>query len=228
VIVLAFDTTTRAGSVAVVRDGTVVYEAAGDPARTHGQRLPADLMRAMEATGLDIAAVDLIAVAAGPGSFTGLRVGIATAQGLAMAHGRRVVPISVLEALAASVPDDVGAVGAWVDAQRGQVFAALYAGDRRTPMGPPTAATPEETLEAWREQWPADRVRFVGDGAVRYADAIVAAGGDASPPPPLLAPIIGRLAAGAPDRAVLPHAVVPIYIRRPDAELARARREGAP
>lgn len=228
-IVLGFDTTTRAGSVAVVRNGDVLYEAAGDPSITHGQRLPGDLMRALDTARVGIADVDLFAVAAGPGSFTGLRVGIATAQGLAMAHGRRVVAPSVLDVLALDVPGDRDGVGAWVDAHRGQVFAALYAGDRRRLLAGPTALTPRDTLDAWQEVLPASRIRFTGDGATRYAAAIVAAGGDAShvSAPPLLAPLIGRLAAAEPHRAVPPHAVVPVYIRRPDAELARARRSDA-
>lgn len=229
-IVLGLDTTTRAGSVAIVRDGAVVYEAAGDPAVTHGQRLPADLIRAVEAAGVDIRDVDLFAVAAGPGSFTGLRVGIATAQGLAMAHGRRVAGISVLDALAWSAAGPVEAIGAWVDAQREQVFAALYGPDRRTLLAPATALSPAATLDAWRGLAAPSRIRFLGDGAVRYAGSIAEAGGAVAPAdtPARLAPLVARMAAAEPGRAVLPHAVMPVYIRRPDAELARARRSGPP
>lgn len=226
-IVLALDTTTRAGSVAVVRDGAVVYEAEGDAGLTHGQRLPADLARAMEVTGLRIREVELFAVAAGPGSFTGLRVGIATVQGLAMAYGRRVVPVSVLDALAHSGAGRAPQVGAWMDAQRGQVFAALYDAEG-TSITSATALTPDETLEAWRPLCrPGDTVFFVGDGAMRYAAVIRReAGGQALiGAPPMLAPIVGRLAGGAAATAVLPHAIVPIYVRRPDAELARDRRQ---
>lgn len=227
-IVLAFDTTTAAGSVAIVRDGEVVYDEAGDPAVTHGQRLPGDLMRALEAAGVKIEDVSLIAVAAGPGSFTGLRVGLATAQGLAMARDLRVVAVPVLDALARSVEDTSALVGAWVDAHRGQVFAALYGADRHTPMAAPSALTPAQTLEAWRRFAQPSAITFVGDGAVRYAAAIVAAGGTPPvEPPPRLARIVALIAAAEPERAVPPHAVVPIYIRRPDAEIARDRRTGS-
>src|SRR5262249_9336271 len=102
-LILSLDTTTRAGSAAVLRGRTVVGEIVGDPERTHGERLPVDLRRVLDVSSVSLSAIDLFAVVAGPGSFTGLRVGIATIQGLAMAAGRNVVPVSALEALARSV-----------------------------------------------------------------------------------------------------------------------------
>jgi tRNA threonylcarbamoyladenosine biosynthesis protein TsaB len=223
--ILAIDTTSRAGSLAVLRAGVVLYDAEGDPAVTHGQRLPTDVMRALAAVGLRIDEVELFAVAAGPGSFTGLRVGIATVQGLAMAHGRRVVAVSVLEALARAGAATAQATGAWMDAQRGQVFAALY-GPGGTVLAGPTALTPEETLDAWRGLAPLGEVQFIGDGARRYADVLARAGARHVAGPPPLARIVGQIAAAEPDRAVLPHAIVPVYVRRSDAELARERRTG--
>ena len=76
--VLALDTTTPAGSVALVDEDRVVDERGGDPSRTHAQRLPGDLLRVLERRGLAMSDIDLFAVASGPGSFTGLRIGIAT------------------------------------------------------------------------------------------------------------------------------------------------------
>jgi tRNA threonylcarbamoyladenosine biosynthesis protein TsaB len=225
-IVLALDTTTRAGSVAVVADGEVRWEGTGDASLTYGERLPGELMTALRAAGVELASVDLLAVAAGPGSFTGLRVGIAAMQGLAVATGRQIVPVSTLEALAlAASRSSSGLTAAWMDAQRGQVFAALYRSGSLEPVGPPSALTPAETLGSWSSHDLVDAV-FIGDGAVRYAEVI--RGARPEPPrilaPPPLAPIVGRIAAGAPQRAVNPHAVIPIYVRRPDAELARLAR----
>jgi tRNA threonylcarbamoyladenosine biosynthesis protein TsaB len=228
-LILALDTTTRAGSAAVLDDDRVLAERAGDSALTHGQRLPADLMRVLEAAGVALNAVELFAVAAGPGSFTGLRVGIATVQGLATAAQRRVVPVSTLDALAHILEPPPSHLAAWMDAQRGEVFATLYDASRR-PIAGPTSANPEATLTAWSALAPLEAVTFIGDGAVRYADVIRArAGGRASliEPAPLLAGAIGRIASRHRDGAVLPHAVVPIYVRKPDAELARARRRAA-
>lgn len=228
VMVLSLDTTTRAGSAAVVEDRRIRHERIGDARLTHGERLPGELNRVLEEAGIALAQVELLAVAAGPGSFTGMRVGIAAMQGVAMATGLRIVPVSTLEALSRAVPVDRGRLAAWMDAQRGQVFAALYEPDGRA-VEAPTVGTPAETLEAWG-LGPSDAppVRFVGDGAVRYADVIRARAGASAAviEPPPLAGIIGLIAAAHPDRAVNPHAVAPVYIRRPDAELARLRQTG--
>lgn len=225
-IILSLDTTTRTGSAAVLRGGVVLAEHEGNGALTHGQRLPGELMRVLEDAGMPIERVDLFAVAAGPGSFTGLRVGIATIQGLAMARGRKVAAISALDALARAGMSAERPIGAWMDAQRGEVFAALYAPGGRDVLVAATAATAESVLAAWAASTDLAAVTFVGDGAVRYRDVIArVTGGDPHVlPPPPLAGLIGQIAADEPARAVLPHAVVPVYLRRPDAEVARARR----
>jgi tRNA threonylcarbamoyladenosine biosynthesis protein TsaB len=229
-IVLALDTTSRAGSVAVVHDEVVRVELVGDPAITHGQRLPLELKRALDEAGATIDAVDLFAVVAGPGSFTGLRVGIATIQGLAMAGRKKVVAVSALEALArTAVNANHGATGSWMDAQRGEVFAALYAPDARSVLIDPVSAPPDAVLEAWSRQTDVASITFIGDGAVRYGDVIAKRVGPAASivAGPPLAGIAGRIAAAEPSRAILPHAIVPVYVRKSDAELARARREQA-
>ena len=238
-IVLALDTSTRAGSAALVHGGRLLAEIAGDPSRMHAVRLPAELMTLLEAAGLTLSDVDLLAVAAGPGSFTGLRVGIATMQGLAMAAGKSIVPVSTLDALAraASFPPastgsaDAPLIAAWLDAQRGEVFAATYQSDGCTPVAGPTSLPPEETLAdapaTGQDGPPRRRIRFVGDGAVRYASVIDAALGPLAeivPDVPLLASHVAWIAAAAPQLAVRPHHVAPIYVRRPDVELARERR----
>jgi tRNA threonylcarbamoyladenosine biosynthesis protein TsaB len=228
VLILALDTTTRAGSAAVVRDGAVLREESGDAALTHGQRLPRDLMRLLDRAGVGLADVDVFAVAAGPGSFTGIRVGIATVQGLAMAGERRVVPVSTLEALAWAGQNGRDRIAAWMDAQRGEVFAALYGADGESLIVDPSSEPPGRTLDRWAPHL-TGRERFIGDGAVRYRDAIAGACPATTAaiivePVPPLAGVIGAIAAHRPARAVLPHAVVPIYIRRSDAELARDRK----
>jgi tRNA threonylcarbamoyladenosine biosynthesis protein TsaB len=226
VMILALDTTTKGGSVAVVDDGLVRVERAGNPEVTYGERLPAELETVLDAAGVRIEAIDLFAVAAGPGSFTGLRVGIATIQGLAMARARRVVAVSALEALARAATNPDQTVATWMDAQRGEVFAALYAADGRDILIPPVAATPPVVLDAWAESGVTERSIFIGDGALRHGEFLRKALGArvqiVAPPP--LAGLIGQIAAEDPARADLPHAIVPIYIRKSDAELARARR----
>ena len=233
-LIVALDTSSATGSAAVVRDGTIVVERVGDAARTHGERLPRELMALLAAAGVELRAIDRFAVSVGPGSFTGLRVGIATIQGLAFAQQKLVVPVSSFEALAFSSgvlrPPASAAIGTWIDAHRGEVFAALYDADGGELAGP-TSLKPEATLDAWsRPLGRFDRVRFAGDGAILYSQCIAARLGaraaiDADVP--ALAGRIGLIAAGADNRAVLPHAVVPLYVRRPDAVLAKERRDAA-
>jgi tRNA threonylcarbamoyladenosine biosynthesis protein TsaB len=236
-ICLALDTTTRDGSVALIVDDRVVEERRGDAARSHAERLPAALIDVATAHGVTVHDVDLFAVAAGPGSFTGLRIGIATVQGLAFVNERRVVAVSALEALAAIAAADVepgGLVASWIDAQRHDVYAALYrvdaappfAPERLTALGSPIVDGPADVLERWTQARTVPQVAS-GDGAVRYAAEIAArtpsvrVGGA-----PLLAGAIGRIAVARSQRgeAVHPAAIQPLYVRRPDAEVDRERR----
>jgi tRNA threonylcarbamoyladenosine biosynthesis protein TsaB len=230
VIILALDTTTRDGSIALVHDDVVRVERVGDGSITHGQRLPNEVAAVLAGAAVDIRDVDLLAVACGPGSFTGLRIGIATVQGLAMALGRRVVPVSALEALARAGINPHNPIATWMDAQRGEVFAALYGPDGKDQLIPPVSAAPDVVLKGWSRDVDLKTVTFVGDGAVHHVDAIRREAGESVVvlPPPALAGLVGQIAAEDPARAVLPHAIVPIYVRKSDAELARARRGVTP
>ena len=226
-LILALDTSTAAGSAAIVRDRAIAIERAGDAARTHGQRLPLELMTILRDAGVALAEVDAFAVITGPGSFTGLRVGIATIQGLALARGKHVAPVSAFEAVVFRQNADA----VWIDAHRREVFATLYGVDG-TALEPPTSLSPEATLDAWMGKIAARaQVRFAGDGAVRYADVIRARLGERAIVPdrtPPLAGAAGLIAASDPARGVVPHAVVPLYVRRSDAELARDRVHAGP
>ena len=227
-LILALDTSSAGGSAAIVRDGAIAIERAGDASRTHGQRLPLELMTILREAGSTLDDVDAFAVITGPGSFTGLRVGIATIQGLALARRKRVMPVSAFEALVFAMgrlkPE---ATAVWIDAHRREVFAALYAADGRTVLEAPTSLPPEATSERWlRTIETGARLRFTGDGAMRYADVIRAQFGERAILPDMTPPIAGAaglIAAANPARAVAPHAVVPLYVRRSDAELARDR-----
>jgi tRNA threonylcarbamoyladenosine biosynthesis protein TsaB len=228
--VLALDTTTRAGSVAIVDDDRVLFAAPGDPLRSQAARLPGDLIDALTAAGLTWDAIDLFAVASGPGSFTGLRIGIAAIQGLAFVRQRRVVPVSALlaSALGGAVdlcPGDV--VGSWLDAHRREVFSALYrvrdapalALDRVQELEPPAVGDPASTWRRWAAA--VQPAAIVGDGAVLHADVLPA---DVRViQPPLLAPIIGAIAIGRArsGESLDPAAVQPLYVRRPDVEIVR-------
>ena len=236
--VLALDTTTRDGSVALVDEHHVVEERRGDGARSHAERLPAELIAVAGSHGLSVSGIDLFAVASGPGSFTGLRIGIATIQGLALTTGRRIVAVSALEALAQSSGRTPGTlVAAWMDARRHDVFTALYRVTDAVPFSPerlvevegPSVGDPAATLTRWGSQIHDLSVLFVGDGAVLYGDAIANAaspGWKLLPETPLIAGAIGRMALARAERGntIHPAAVHPLYVRRPDAEVDRERK----
>jgi len=225
-LILALDTASAGGSVAVARDGRVAAIRSGDPSRTHGEQLPRELMSVLEADGHALRDVDLFAVSIGPGSFTGLRVGIATMQGLAHATGKLVVPVTTFEALAWPTRQIDQPIAAWVDAHRGEVFATLLSANQ-TQLAAPSSLAPAATLELWAPLLSSlGSVRFTGDGAIRYRQIIEAALHDRAvieEEVPPLASAIAEIAASAPARAVRPHAVAALYVRRPDAELARER-----
>ena len=231
--VLALDTTTRAGSVALLEDDRIVDERGGDGARTHAARLPAEITAIVDAHHLTLADIDLYAVASGPGSFTGLRIGIATIQGLAFVHARRNRRDPALDALAhmGSVGAPSGRlIAAWMDAHRHEVFAAVYrmtdaaafSRERLVEVEGPTVGNPAATLGRWAAQLDARPDVFAGDGAVLYASEISGAvPGARIMAPPLLAGAIGRLALARRAEAVEPGAMRALYVRRPDAEIAR-------
>lgn len=231
--VLALDTTTRAGSVALVDDDRVIDERSGDGARTHALRLPGEITMLADANGVSLSSVDLYAVATGPGSFTGLRIGIATIQGFAFVHRRQIVGVPVLDALAhaASETLPVGAlIAAWMDARRQDVFAAMYrVGDgpafsreRIVEVDGPTVASPAATLARWAGLSVGMPRVFVGDGAVLYASEIAREVVDGSAlPSPLLAGTIGRLAVARASDAMDPAVIRPLYVRRTDVEIVR-------
>jgi tRNA threonylcarbamoyladenosine biosynthesis protein TsaB len=231
--VLALDTSTPTGSIAVLSGDQICAEVVGDPAKPHAQRLPLDLLTAIAAAGLTIADIDLFAVAVGPGSFTGLRIGIAAIQGLAVVTGRRLVAVSLLDALAqvAAADQPPGArIAAWIDAHRGDVYSALYAVAEAAPVAtarltlldPPRVDRPEVVLEAWQGMTRPPYVA-IGDGALLYAERL--RGQAIVCPAPPLAATVARLAVerAANGGAVAPETVQPLYIRRPDVEVARDR-----
>ena len=260
-LVLALDTTTRAGSCAVARDGVVLRERDGDPDRPHDTRMPGDLMTLLEEERLTLPDVDVFAVATGPGSFTGLRVGIATMQGLAYAEGQPLIGVSAFDALVRIAmapgplrpstgsgrpelverrptrpPDEGGAgrvprigpaavIATWVDAWRGEVYAALY--EHGCEVEPPTVEHPNQLLDRYSSR---TGLVFIGGAAQTHRDSILAALGDAAriaePASPLLAGTIAVMA-GEAARAGShppPHAIRPLYVRRPGTEPARDAR----
>jgi tRNA threonylcarbamoyladenosine biosynthesis protein TsaB len=242
---LAFDTATPATTVALaLADENLLtrrHEPGPGERPGHVSELLPLALELLGEAGLTFAQLDRLAVGVGPGTFTGLRIGVATARALAQAHALPLVGVSTLRSLAAGAGDAAGApVLAVLDARRGEAFAAAWAageaervggvgGVRSTPLLAPAALTPEALAQAVAAL-PAAPVA-VGDGAVRFRDVLEAAGAvvpaDDSAAHRVDAAVHARLAAVMEPDA--PDAVLPAYLRLPDAELAlRRRRATAP
>jgi len=197
-ITLAFDTATDVATSALVEDGEVVGER-----RSRAVTVLEDADALLRQAGVRIAHLDRLAVGTGPGSFTGLRIGLAAARALALALDVPVAGVSTLAALAAGAP---GALP-MVDARRREVF-TLVAGE-------PAVLRPAELeLEPGTV--------CVGDGAVRYRDVLEAAGADVPPRDSDLHVPLARFHALLAREYGPAERVEPIYLRVPDAEKAIA------
>ncbi|RKY01883.1 tRNA (adenosine(37)-N6)-threonylcarbamoyltransferase complex dimerization subunit type 1 TsaB, partial [Candidatus Poribacteria bacterium] len=124
--VLGIDTSTTTGSIGLIDGDKVVAEHVLDVMETHSSRLMPAIDQMLKKAGLSIWDVDLIAVSKGPGSFTGLRVGVATAKGLAYALRKPIVGVPSLDVLAFGVKFFDGLICPLLDARRGEVYGAIY------------------------------------------------------------------------------------------------------
>jgi tRNA threonylcarbamoyladenosine biosynthesis protein TsaB len=219
VSLLGFDTSTSASSACVLRADGQAFEVLPPPERltgrpAHASELMPAVAEVMDASGVGWGELRAIAVGVGPGAFTGLRIGVATARALAAANGLALRPVSSLEALAAGIDDDLRL--AVLDAKRGEVFAALYGPDGA--LFTPAALRPEELAEQVRAG--GFDPLAVGDGSVRFRGALESAGIRVAPDDAGAHVVRGlhvcRLAQRAGDEP--PEAVLPDYLRAPDAK----------
>jgi tRNA threonylcarbamoyladenosine biosynthesis protein TsaB len=218
--VLGIDTSTAASAACVLRSDGEQFEVAPEPADlmarpAHARELMPAVAAAMERADIGYADLDAIAVGVGPGTFTGLRIGIATARALASANGLPLRPVSSLAALAAGIEAELRLP--LIDAKRGELFVALY-GAGEEPLWGPLAEAPEHVAERIRAEGLTPLA--AGDGSVRFRGVLEAAGirvpPDESRSHVVRALHVCRLANGVPD--VAPQAVLPNYLRAPDAK----------
>lgn len=229
-IVLAADTGTAINTVAVCRDQTVLAEYTAISPRLHAERLIGVVDWVLQEAQLDIHAVDLLAIANGPGSFTGLRIGASTWKGLALAAEKPLVAVPTLDALALLAAPYQGTVVAALDARMGEVYGAVY----RLESGQRTrlrddAVLPMAALLA-DLQGP---VYCIGDGFDVYREAAEAAPCTCHYAPAHLnaprasavaAEALALVAAGA---STDPGLVSPVYLRASQAELNRDKAAGS-
>jgi tRNA threonylcarbamoyladenosine biosynthesis protein TsaB len=230
------ETSTLTGAAALLEDDTVVGECRLSVAVTHSERLLPTVDHLLRSAGRTLADVDAFAVALGPGSFTGLRIGVSTMKSLAFATGKPLVGVPTLDALAWTLPFARHPVCPILDAKKGEVYAALYRtdGGRLERLWEDRAIAPERLAATLAGEVPGPVV-FLGDGVAPFAPLLRRLLGDDA----WLVPPANRLpsaatvadlgqAALARGESADPAGLVPRYLRRSEAELVRERQHAGP
>ncbi len=231
--ILALESSATAASVALCEDEALIAQSFRDTGLTHSQTLLPMTEELLAHCGLTVADLDLIAVAAGPGSFTGLRIGVATAKGLAWAAQLPCAGCSTLEAMAWNLAGLDGELCAAMDARRHQVYNARFRAENGTitRLTEDRAIALEDLIEELRGTETTQIV--LGDGAQLCCEALTAAGIPARLAPPNLrqqtAWGVARLGLelAKAGRTVPPEELVPVYHRLSQAERERLAREKA-
>jgi tRNA threonylcarbamoyladenosine biosynthesis protein TsaB len=225
--VLAFDSSGSGCSAAVVDEGGVLAHEFEAMVLGQAERLVPMIARAMEAARLGFAELDCIAVTVGPGTFTGVRIGIAAAEGLALAAGRPVLGLTSFETVAAAVPEALLAGGRLVvalESRREELYLQAFDAARMPLAG--GALVPEAQ---WRSWVPAGPLALAGDGSARFAAALGDFGIERAPGSGIPdAADLGRLARTRWLAGARTPRLEPLYLRAPDTTLPAAAKERAP
>lgn len=220
-IVLGVECSALSAGAAVVEDGKLLSECFVNCGLTHSETLLPMIDSALTMAGKDIGDIDLIAVSDGPGSFTGLRIGVGTVKGLAIGAGKKVLGVSPLKALCFNVPNAKGEIAAIMDARRGQVYCGIYKWDKGNLIEIRGAdAMPLDELL----QNAVEGTTFVGDGAAAFKEKISGVLGDKAvfPSDNLIFQRASSIAMAALDyEGIDEKELLPIYLRRPQAERER-------
>jgi len=223
--ILALDTASKTCSVALMQDRDLIAEWTFGNGRTHSTHLMEMIEQALRIAGLEVSDVDGFAVSRGPGSFTGLRIGISTIKGLAASMEKPLVGVSSLDALALQAAHFPGLICAMLDARKAEVYVAQFrfSEGRMQKLGPERVCAPLDAVSDIDEP-----CLLISDGAVAYAEDICRALGKnaqmaSSVDNAIRASCVARLAyerlcvGDADDLA----GFEPLYIRKSEAELKK-------
>ena len=228
-LILGIETSTKTGSVAIVSNDGVIAQYSLNIEVTHSERLMSTVDRVLKDTGLAIADFGGFAVAIGPGSFTGLRIGLSTVKGLAFATGKPVAAVPTLQALAWNLPYAAYPVCPMLDARKNEVYAALYIFDGTVlEQVMPEMTIPIRGLAEKMSR----KTLFTGEAAHLYRQEIEQHFGNTA----LFAPLSAALPSAATvaevgldmiknGKQTDPDSLTPLYIRRPEAEVAWEKRQ---
>jgi tRNA threonylcarbamoyladenosine biosynthesis protein TsaB len=222
--VLALETATLAGSIAIVDDKEgLIGETGVNVKLAHSERLMPSIEWLLNASGISIKDIDLFALSIGPGSFTGLRIGLSTVKGFAFASGKSIVPVPTLDAFARTMPFCQHVICPMLDARKQEVYAGLYRWDKDSciKIMPETAIKPEDLLKKIEEP-----VVFMGEGAVIYKNMISESLKTKAlfAPPSKMSPSAATVAEIAIEQinqgtTADPVSLAPYYIRKSEAEI---------
>lgn len=220
--VLGIDTSSDVASVAVINDDRLIAEYTLNFKKTHSERLMPMIDEMLASCQHSLDDIDVFAVSVGPGSFTGLRIGIATAKGLAHACNKPIVPVCSLSAMAYNLPMCEHLIVPIMDARRQQVYTATYIWDEDgfKEIEEPRAVSIEECIEDCGNFVD---VVFVGDGVPVFRDYIISKMGNKAKFAPAgnnlqRAASVASLGLSNIDKALNCHEIVPMYIRKSQAE----------
>ncbi len=227
-IILAVDTTANTASCALIRDGRTLAVSTVDGTLTHSETMLPMVERMLASTDLEVADVDLFACAEGPGSFTGVRIGVAMIKGLAFSTGKPCVGVSALDALARNLEGYSGLVVPVMDARRNQVYTAIFKDGEKLLAD---SLIPLSQLASELEKHGGD-VHFVGDGC-DVAMKFFSENPRVKPTPAqfiahdalTVALVAGEIYESADDKSLFTdRALSPKYLRAPQAEREREER----
>ncbi len=224
--ILAIDTSGLVAGVAIMKDGSIIHEIVAKHGLTHSQTIMPMVDDALNASSMSASDIDLFAAVVGPGSFTGVRIGVSTVKALAHALKKPLIGIDALEALAYNAVGFDGVVCPMLDARNAQVYAATF--DLNNGITRLTEDAAEPIID-FIQRLPTKKVFVLGDGATVHADVLKLALGDRLVFAPehvnyIRPATVAQLAYENRDKSTDHFLLAPLYLRAPQAERERAAR----
>ena len=224
--ILAVDASTNVAGCAVLSEQKLIAEDLVNYKLKHSEKLMPAISSVMDSSGLDYGDLDVLAVTAGPGSFTGLRIGIAAVKGICQASGKKVIPVSTLKALAYNLLYTTGLICPLLDARRSQVYTAVFRSDgsgKLKRLSPDATMDPgdlDRLLDTLVQD--GERVYLLGDGMPVYGQLLTENKPDRTAVKPFQslghAASVAACAQDHPEQAVDFHVLEPVYLRPSYAE----------
>lgn len=225
--ILAIETSTMLGGIAITDELCLIAEVRLNVKSTHSERLMTEIDHVLKQAGLSVSDIDVFAVAIGPGSFTGLRIGLSTVKGFSYATGKPIVSVPTLEALAWNFPYCGYPVCTMLDARKKEVYTALFKWENEgfIRLIDEVSIKVNDLLENIK-LFSSEKVVFTGDGALLYRDKIIEVMGEKAifASPEKMVPSPSNVASIGIKKALKgefsePISLVPFYIRKSEAEI---------